>query len=927
MQTSLAAAADMTGAAMQRAGEAILGGLGKAVEVAGSYDQALRDVSAVNKLTEKQFGQLHDSILELTKDPLVVQGPTELATGMYRVASAGFEGEKGLEVLHEAAIGATAGLSDTKTSSLALIAALKSYPEGLYTARQAMDLLIGEVDNGVNTFPELAKSIGRVLPIASQAHVGLDEVTAAIATLTRGGLSASEAVTALTQFIKHIVEPSKGAAKAMDAMGIAHGAAAFAGKGLYGVLQQVSEKTHGNVDAMAKIMPELRSLIGGMTLAKERGSEYEKVLESQRGKVEGAGAAHQVAAEQAKGFGVQLKKATQEVEVMKVEIGQHLMPVVRDLIKDVRDLVSWFIKLPPKTQENIVKFAALSGVILTVGGSLLRLIGFAIRAGAALGTLAGKLTGVIDLAKAMASTLAGNPYLAAGGVLSAETGIFGALQNTMWRGIKTDSGGFGIPGAGGTNIAGGQVNALERRRYLTGEIAKLERAIATEQTSGIVVAPAIAERNRSELATLKGELAALPGAAAKASSAAAKGTKNHWSQAGADSGDAYIKNLLAKLNDGGKSGRAAASAAKKAAKQAAKDAKEIADQIQEANEAKFEATHSDYENQKHQAYKTYKDRTDYDPDNTKLRKAAHDELIATLNKIEKEHRDELKKTVKDQMQTFLDADRTITEYAEKNAKEQEKLQKDALKGWIEDLAKRGKAAKEAAAEEARAAKEAAQRQAQYHKEAVAEQNRINKEAWQAKQKAEEEKKKEAQQALDDAKKRAKEAWQKMEDDAQSILVDHLTNALQHGFKKGFKGILQDFEQLLSQMAAKAIISGIFNMFGLGGGGGGGLFGQGGPGGFLGGVLSAFGFDDGGNDATAKRWGWDAMSMFSRGATDYLSQRQPGRAAGAGGAGGSHVTVNMYGDQHYHNDMDARRVGETVAWHAQNRLVVARAPKR
>ena len=169
------------------------------------------------------------------------------------------------------------------------------------------------------------------------------------------------------------------------------------------------------------------------------------------------------------------------------------------------------------------------------------------------------------------------------------------------------------------------------------------------------------------------------------------------------------------------------------------------------------------------------------------------------------------------------------------------------------------------------------------------------------------------------------AWQpdwkqvvgEMRDQAKSTLTDDLGNALTHGFKGFFNTILQQFEQMLAQMAAKAVVSGLFNMLGLGGGAGGGL---------LGGVMSAFGFDDGGNDRMAHSWGVDFAANFSRGIHDHQSQRQPMQESGHAGQRGGGMVVNMYGDHHYHGDMDARRVADTISWHAQNRLVVARAPK-
>lgn len=169
---------------------------------------------------------------------------------------------------------------------------------------------------------------------------------------------------------------------------------------------------------------------------------------------------------------------------------------------------------------------------------------------------------------------------------------------------------------------------------------------------------------------------------------------------------------------------------------------------------------------------------------------------------------------------------------------------------------------------------------------------------------------------------------------KSILVDALGHAFVNGWKGFFKQLLQAFEQMLAQMAAQALISGIFNLFG-----GMSFFGAG-PGGLLGGSKGGLslpdpglGFDNPRNDRMATRWGWDLADYLSRGVDSYNAQRggmaravNRYGAATAGGPGGVNVHVNMTGDHYYHSDMDARRVADTIAFHAQNRLQVVRKPK-
>ncbi len=134
----------------------------------------------------------------------------------------------------------------------------------------------------------------------------------------------------------------------------------------------------------------------------------------------------------------------------------------------------------------------------------------------------------------------------------------------------------------------------------------------------------------------------------------------------------------------------------------------------------------------------------------------------------------------------------------------------------------------------------------------------------------------------------KKALLSMREQLQSILGDAFTKLFEGDTKNLFKDMLKSFEEMLAQMAAKALVAGIANM----------IFG-GIPGGFLGGILSVFGFGGGGGSKAA--------------------------SASGGGIGGTRaasvVNVNFHGPVSMKSDADIRSIGEAIAFHAQQRLSV------
>lgn len=100
---------------------------------------------------------------------------------------------------------------------------------------------------------------------------------------------------------------------------------------------------------------------------------------------------------------------------------------------------------------------------------------------------------------------------------------------------------------------------------------------------------------------------------------------------------------------------------------------------------------------------------------------------------------------------------------------------------------------------------------------------------------------------------------------------------------------------------------------------GGLFGGLLPGGgVVGGLLSAFGFDDMANDRAARRWGRDFFDQFTQGAQEFASERRPLERPDAVGSGDFTLNVNME-QVRISADRDIRLLAEEIAWHTQQQL--------
>ncbi|OGF05212.1 MAG: phage tail tape measure protein [Candidatus Eisenbacteria bacterium RBG_16_71_46] len=360
------------GRGLEVAGAGIVASLGASAKVANDFDKSMRNVNSIAQVSEKEFQGLKAAVMGVAKDPSITQGPRDLAKGLYDVYSSGFTGKKALEVLHVAAKGATAGLSDTATSGRALMGVLNSGIPGVHSAKEAMDVLFKVVDRGVINFSELAGSIGSVLPIAAKAGISLQEVGAYIAVATKSGQSGAEAINDLQNLITKIIRPSDEASKMMREMGISYGLTALQSKGLGGVLAEIIEKTRGQQDALGKLFPDMQAFRGLLTAGSENGRRFREELLQMGKATEGIGATQRALNEQLKAAGwEQFKK---EIEITAVQAGNVLLPALRSVLKALQELLGWFQRLSPATQENLVKWGLLGGALMLVGGRVAGLI-------------------------------------------------------------------------------------------------------------------------------------------------------------------------------------------------------------------------------------------------------------------------------------------------------------------------------------------------------------------------------------------------------------------------------------------------------------------------------------------------------------------------------------------------------------------------
>lgn len=328
------------------------------------YEKAMRNVNAISRLSDDEFQQLGTSVKRLAVE--IGKAPEDLAKGLYDIASSGFQGREGVEVLRHAVIGAKAGLSDTATAAKALTAVLNAYGLAATDSSRIMDIMFKIVENGVITFEEMALNIGGVISTAAAGGISFEELGAAVATLTKAGNPAAESITALNNLIRQIISPSKEAMDTADELGLAwlaagKGAEVLKNQGLGRVMAEIGKATGGSLEQMAKMFPELRAMKGALGLVRQEGSAFAEDL---RAMGDASGSAAAALAEQEKSFAATWEKMVASLKVAAISIGDSLIPMLKSAAKWITRMTDAWQKLGPGVKGFVT--AAL-GVIAIVG--------------------------------------------------------------------------------------------------------------------------------------------------------------------------------------------------------------------------------------------------------------------------------------------------------------------------------------------------------------------------------------------------------------------------------------------------------------------------------------------------------------------------------------------------------------------------------
>jgi TP901 family phage tail tape measure protein len=261
---------------------AVVSALGDSVEEARKFELQIAAVLTISKeLQTDGLDKTAASVRRLANE--FGQPIGEVAKGLYDTISnqVGDAGES-FSFLTTSLVFARAALTNTANAGNLLSGVLNSYGLRAGSAQRVSDVLFKTIDVGRVTAEELANTFGRVLPLAAELGISLEEVSAQLATLTIQGLSVDESLTQISNVMLKLLKPNEELKALLKSLGYESVQAGIAAFGYQGLLQKLLDTTDGSTEATGELFNQVRALKGVIGITGEQADLYAKSLKSIR---------------------------------------------------------------------------------------------------------------------------------------------------------------------------------------------------------------------------------------------------------------------------------------------------------------------------------------------------------------------------------------------------------------------------------------------------------------------------------------------------------------------------------------------------------------------------------------------------------------------------------------------------------------------
>ncbi|MCM3761033.1 phage tail tape measure protein [Alkalihalobacillus oceani] len=348
-------------------------GLGAAaVKVGSDFEAGMSEVQAISGAAGDDLRQLEEKAKEMGATTKF--SAAQASEGLKYMAMAGWDTNQMLDGLDGVMMLAAASGEDLGLVSDIVTDALTAFGMEAKQAGEFADLLASAASNSNTNVAMLGESFKYVAPLFGSLGYSAEDAALALGLMANAGIKGSQAGTSLKTAIANLANPTEKMGKAMGALGISITDANSEMLPFKDVMDELRTKFSGlSEEQKAQYAATIfgkEAMAGMLSIINASEEDYEKLTDATR---EYNGVAKDMADTMQDNLQGEMTKLKSALEGVGIQIFEILVPHLQKLVEKLQQAVEWFSNLSPKTQETIVKVAALAaaiGPLLLIGGKL-----------------------------------------------------------------------------------------------------------------------------------------------------------------------------------------------------------------------------------------------------------------------------------------------------------------------------------------------------------------------------------------------------------------------------------------------------------------------------------------------------------------------------------------------------------------------------
>ena len=347
----------------------LAGAFFEASDAAAAFETATMKVSTIADTNAVSLDTLANGVMDMSLD--TGQAVGDLSEALYSALSASVDTANSVQFTATATKLATGGFTSSATSVDVLTTALNAYGLEADKAGSISDMLITTQNLGKTTVDELAASVGKVIPLASAYGVEMDNLSAAYAELTKGGIATAEAGTYLKGMLRELGDSGSTVSKTLiEETGYSFAQLMQQGYSLGDVLDVLGETVGGDAGAFNELWSSAEAGLGALSLYNAGAAQFNTTLDAMQNSIGATEAAYATMTNATAHSKEEMQNAAANLQIV---IGQNLNPAIERLYGIGTSALTVATRF---AQDHPIVVKALTAVAVGVGAVAVGIAGF-----------------------------------------------------------------------------------------------------------------------------------------------------------------------------------------------------------------------------------------------------------------------------------------------------------------------------------------------------------------------------------------------------------------------------------------------------------------------------------------------------------------------------------------------------------------------